>query len=238
MKQVESLIKNFDITANNLGFNKKLISKQTNVLIDKSVKPLQNLGTTVVEEAPNGSLISYDVYTRLLKDRVVFFGHQVTGEVVNVAIAQLLFLEMTESKKDIIMYINSGGGSVIDGLALIDVMNYITPDVSTVAIGMAASMGAVMLTSGAKGKRFALQSAEVMVHQPLGGLEGQYADMEIGLKHMERLKKRLYTILSDTSGKKYDHIHRICDRNYWMTPTEAKEEGFIDDILIKRHASN
>ena len=231
MNKIESLVKNFEITAQNLGYNKNVISKQTNTLIDKSIK---NLGTTVIEEAPNGSLISYDVYTRLLKDRVVFFGHQVTDEVVNVAIAQLLFLEMTDSKKDIVMYINSGGGGVISGLALIDVMNYIAPDVSTVAIGMAASMGAVMLTSGAKKKRFALQSAEIMVHQPLGGLEGQYSDMEIGLKHMARLKKRLYTILSETSGKEYDHIHKICDRNYWMTPEEAKNEGFIDEILTKR----
>jgi len=231
MDKVTSLIKGFEIASKTQGFGTKAISKQTNVLIDKTVK---NLGTTVVEEAPNGSLISYDVYTRLLKDRVVFFGHGVTDEVVNVAIAQLLFLEMTDAKKDVIMYINSGGGSVIAGLALIDVMNYISPDVNTVAVGMAASMGAVMVTSGAPKKRFALASAEIMVHQPLGGLEGQFSDMEIGLKHMERLKKKLYTILSDTSGKDYKHIHKICDRNYWMTPEEAKKEGFIDEILIKK----
>jgi len=231
MDKVTSLIKGFEIVSKTQGFSKKSISKQTNVLIDKTVK---NLGTTVVEEAPNGSLISYDVYTRLLKDRVVFFGHGVTDEVVNVAIAQLLFLEMTDAKKDVIMYINSGGGSVIAGLALIDVMNYIAPDVNTVAVGMAASMGAVMVTSGAPKKRFALESAEIMVHQPLGGLEGQFSDMEIGLKHMDRLKKKLYTILSKTSGKDYKHIHKICDRNYWMTPEEAKEEGFIDEILTKK----
>jgi len=231
MDKVTSLIKGFEIISKTQGFSKKSISKQTNVLIDKTVK---NLGTTVVEEAPNGSLISYDVYTRLLKDRVVFFGHGVTDEVVNVAIAQLLFLEMTDAKKDVIMYINSGGGSVIAGLALIDVMNYIAPDVNTVAVGMAASMGAVMVTSGAPKKRFALESAEIMVHQPLGGLEGQFSDMEIGLKHMERLKKKLYTILSNTSGQDYKHIHKICDRNYWMTPEEAKKEGFIDEILTKK----
>ena len=208
MDKVTSLIKGFEIISKTQGFSKKSISKQTNVLIDKTVK---NLGTTVVEEAPNGSLISYDVYTRLLKDRVVFFGHGVTDEVVNVAIAQLLFLEMTDAKKDVIMYINSGGGSVIAGLALIDVMNYIAPDVNTVAVGMAASMGAVMVTSGAPKKRFALESAEIMVHQPLGGLEGQFSDMEIGLKHMERLKKKLYTILSNTSGQDYKHIHNVPD---------------------------
>jgi ATP-dependent Clp protease protease subunit len=229
--QIQSLTQSFETTAKKIGYGKQAVSTQINKLIDKSVK---NLGTTVVEEAPNGSLISYDVYTRLLKDRVLFFGHSVTDEVVNVAISQMLFLEMADAKKDIVMYVNSGGGGVVSGLALIDVMDYIAPDVQTVAIGMAASMGAVIVTSGAPKKRFALQNTEIMIHQPLGGLEGQYSDMEIGLKHMERLKKTLYTILSKTSGKDYEHIHTICDRNYWMTAVEAKEHGFIDEVLTKR----
>lgn len=221
----------FETVGKNAGINKKTISSSTNKLIDHSIK---NLSQGIVEEAPNGSLIHYDVYTRLLKDRVVFFGHEVSTETVNIAIAQLLFLEMSDAKKDIAFYLSTGGGSVIDGLALRDIFDYITPDVSTVAVGMAASMGAILLTSGTPKKRYALQSAEIMVHQPLGGLQGQFSDMEIGLKHMDRLKKRLYTILSDTSGKSYEHIEKICDRNYWMTPTEAKEAGFIDEILIKR----
>jgi ATP-dependent Clp protease protease subunit len=231
MSNLNLLVSQFENISKENGYGKGIISKQTNKLIDLSVK---NLSPSVIEEASNGSLISYDVYTRLLKDRVVFFGHPVTDEAVNISIAQLLFLEMTDAKKDIIMYVNSPGGSVIAGLALIDVMNYITPDISTVAVGMSASMGAVMLTSGAPKKRYALKSAEIMVHQPLGGLDGQFSDMEIGLKHMARLKKQLYTILSNTSGKDYQHIEKICDRNYWMTPSEAKEEGFIDEILIKR----
>jgi ATP-dependent Clp protease, protease subunit len=229
--KIESIIQNFEGAAKFSGFSKPVISQYANKIIDNTVK---NISTTVVEEAPNGSLISYDVYTRLLKDRVIFFGHQVSDEVTNVAISQLLFLEMNDPKKDITLYINSPGGSVISGLSLINVMDFITPDVSTIAVGMAASMGAVILTSGAKGKRFALRDTEVMIHQVLGGTEGQHSDMMIALKQMTKLRTRLYEILAETSGQTFDEIEKKCDRNYWMSAEEAKSEGFIDAVLLKR----
>lgn len=231
MHELESIVRGFESTAKGLGYGNRQIGQQINKLVDLTPK---NLSTGVIEEAPNGSLINYDVYTRLLKDRVIFMGHPIGDDVVNVAIAQMLFLEMTEASKDITMYVNSPGGSVIAGNALVATMNYIAPDVSTVAIGMAASMGAIILTSGAAGKRLALADAEIMVHQPLGGLEGQYSDMKIGLEHMERLRKGLYEKLAKTSGRSFEYIEKICDRNFWMTPEQAKEEGFIDQVLTKR----
>ena len=231
---MENLIKGFEIVGKNAGFNKPVISTYVNKVIDYSIDPVKNLSPTVIEEAPNGSLISYDVYTRLLKDRIIFFGHAVADETVNIAIAQMLFLEMTDAKKDITLYINSGGGSVVAGLGFIDVMDYVSPDVSTVAIGMAASMGAVILTSGTKGKRFALPNSEVMIHQILGGAEGQFSDMEIRLNHMKRLKDKLYKILADTSGQTVKKIEEKSNRDYWMLAEEAKKEGFIDEVIRKK----
>lgn len=234
MKQKESLIKYFDITAHSLGYSKKIISNKTNTFIDKT----KNLGTTVVEEAPNGSLISYDVYTRLLKDRVIFFGHPVMDEVTNVAVAQLLFLEMTDAKRDITMYLNSPGGSTVAGKSLIDVMEYIVPDVSVVNIGMCASMGAVILACGAKSKRYALKSAKTMIHQVSTGMEGKSSDITVNYEQMIKEENSLYTILSEKSGQKFDLIKEKCKLDYWMNPTEAKDFGLIDDILTKRQTTN
>lgn len=225
---ITSILKGFETSGKQHGFGQKEISRGANKFIDLSVR---NLSTGIVEESRNGSQIHYDVYTRLLKDRIIFMGHAIGDDVVNIAIAQMLFLEMDKPSDDIKLYVNSPGGSVIAGNALVDTMNIIKPDVSTVAMGMAASMGAIILTSGHPGKRFALANAEIMVHQPLGGVEGQYSDMEIGMAHMKRLRKGLYEVLSKTSGKSFEYIEKICDRNYWMTPAEAKEEGFIDAIL-------
>jgi len=229
MKQIDSLIQNFEFNARKLGYNYKIISQQTNKLIDTV-----NISPSVVEEASNGSLISYDVYTRLLKDRVIFFGHPVMDEVTNITIAQLLFLEMTDSKKDIIMYLNSPGGSTVAGKSLIDVMEYITPDVSVVNIGMCASMGAVILACGTKGKRYALKSAKTMIHQVSTGMEGKSSDIAVNFEEMMKEEQSLYKILSAKSGQSYDIIKEKCKLDYWMTPTEAKEFGLIDETLEKR----
>ena len=231
MNQIESLTRTFETVAKKNGYRSKDVSMQVNKLIDKSVK---GLGTTVVEEAPNGSLISYDVYTRLLKDRVLFFGHQVMDEVTNIAVAQLLFLEMIDDKKDITMYLNSPGGSTGAGKSLIDVMEYITPDVSVVNIGMCASMGAVILACGTKGKRYALKSAKTMIHEVSTGMEGKSSSIAVSFEQMMKEEESLYTILAEKSGQTFEVIKEKCKMDYWMNPTEAKEFGLIDEVLLKR----
>lgn len=188
---------------------------------------------TVIEKSQFGER-AYDIYSRLLKDRIVFLGGPIDDYMANIVIAQLLHLEQEDPKKDISLYINSPGGSVVSGLAILDTMNHIKPDVSTVCVGMAASMGAVILSAGTKGKRYLLPNAEVMIHQVMGGMEGQASDIEINAKHILRTKERLNKILADNTGKTFAQVEKDADRDYWMTSEEAKKYGIIDKILTNK----
>jgi len=174
-----------------------------------------------------------DVFSRLMMDRIIFLGTGINDYVANIIQAQLLFLESSDAKRDITIYMNSPGGSVYAGLGIYDTIQYIQPDVAMVCTGMAASMGAVLLCCGTKGKRSALQHARVMIHQPLGGAEGQASDIEITAREIGKLKKELYEIISKHSGKEYDQVWKDSDRDYWMTAQEAKEYGMIDEVLIR-----
>lgn len=187
---------------------------------------------TVVEETNRGER-AYDIYSRLLKERVVFLGDQVTPETANIVIAQLLHLAYEDPKKDIKLYINSPGGSVYDGLAIIDTMNYIEPDVQTIGIGLQASMGAMLLSSGAKGKRYALPNARIMIHQPSSGTEGKITDQEIALKEGIYLKKRLAEMFAKNTGKALAQVEKDMDRDNWMSAQEAKDYGIIDEVIEK-----
>ncbi len=188
---------------------------------------------TVIEKTQFGER-AYDIYSRLLKERIVFLGGVINDDLANIIIAQLIFLESEDPKKDIVMYINSPGGSVTAGLAIMDAMNFIKPKVSTVAVGVAASMGAILLSAGAKGKRFALPNAEVMIHQPLGGTEGQAADIAIAAKNILKTKDNLYKILSKNTGKSIAQIEKDADRDFFMSADEAKKYGLVDDIIKPR----
>lgn len=187
---------------------------------------------TVVEETNRGER-AYDIYSRLLKERVVFLGDQVTPETANIVIAQLLHLAYEDPKKDIKLYINSPGGSVYDGLAIIDTMNYIEPDVQTIGIGLQASMGAMLLSSGTKGKRYALPNARIMIHQPSSGTEGKITDQEIALKEGIYLKKRLAEMFAKNTGKTLSQVEKDMDRDNWMSAQEAKDYGIIDEVIEK-----
>lgn len=174
-----------------------------------------------------------DVFSRLMMDRIIFLGTDVNDYSANVIQAQLLFLDQADPGKDVSIYINSPGGSVYAGLGIYDTMQYISSDVSTICTGMAASMAAVLLVAGEKGKRFALRHSRVMIHQPMGGAQGQASDIEITAREIQKLKKELYSIIADHSGQPFDKVERDSDRDYWMTAQEAKEYGMIDDVLIK-----
>lgn len=187
---------------------------------------------TVIEKSNFGER-AYDIYSRLLKDRVIFLGTGINDAVANNVIAQLLFLENQNPDKDITLYIHSPGGHVTAGLAIYDTMQYIKPDVSTVCIGMAASMGAVLLAGGAKGKRFALPNSEVMIHQPLGGIEGQASDISIHAAHILNTKNRLNKILAKHTGQKIDQVEKDTDRDNFLSPEQAKKYGLIDKIIEK-----
>ncbi|MFA6458327.1 MAG: ATP-dependent Clp endopeptidase proteolytic subunit ClpP [Patescibacteria group bacterium] len=202
----------------------------------KSTPSANYLIPTVIEKSPMGER-AYDIYSRLLKDRIVFLGSAIDDGVANNVIAQLLFLENENPKKDITLYIHSPGGHVTAGLAIYDTMQYIQPDVSTVCVGMAASMGAVLLAGGAKGKRFALPNAEIMIHQPLGGMEGQASDIAIHANHILKTKKRLNEILAKHSGASLAQIEKDTDRDNFLSPEDAKKYGrfgLIDAIVTKR----
>jgi ATP-dependent Clp protease protease subunit len=188
----------------------------------------------VVEQTHRGER-SYDIYSRLLKDRIVFLGTPVDDDVANVIIAQLLFLESEDPDKDISLYINSPGGSVTAGLAIYDTMQYVKPQVSTICLGQAASMGAFLLAGGAKGKRFAVPNARIMIHQLSGGFQGQGTDIEIHAREALRLKQRLNEILARHTGQPIERIEKDTDRDYFMGPGEAKEYGIIDDVIVHRH---
>jgi ATP-dependent Clp protease, protease subunit len=187
----------------------------------------------VVEQTHRGER-SYDIYSRLLKDRIVFLGTPVDDDVANVIMAQLLFLESEDPDKDISLYINSPGGSVTAGLAIYDTMSYVKPQVSTICLGQAASMGAFLLAGGAPGKRFALPNARIMIHQLSGGFQGTGSDVEIQAKEMMRLKQRLNEILAKHTKQPIERIERDTDRDYFMGPGEAKEYGIIDDVILKK----
>ncbi|WP_029420641.1 ATP-dependent Clp endopeptidase proteolytic subunit ClpP [Alicyclobacillus macrosporangiidus] len=184
----------------------------------------------VVEQTSRGER-AYDIYSRLLKDRIIFLGSPIDSDVANAVIAQLLFLAAEDPDKDIQMYINSPGGSVSAGLAIYDTMQHIKPDVSTICVGLAASMGAVLLAAGAKGKRFALPNSEVMIHQPLGGARGQATDIAIHAEHIIKTRQRLNKILSERTGQPLERVERDTDRDFFMSAEQAKEYGLIDQVI-------
>lgn len=203
--------------------------------ISDSINPINNsiLVPTVIEKTHQGER-AFDIYSRLLKDRVIFLGTQVESNMANLIIAQLLFLENEDPKKDITMYIHSPGGHVTAGLAIYDTMQYIKPDVSTVCLGMAASMGAVLLAGGAAGKRYCLPNAEVMIHQPLGGTEGQASDIRIHADHIIKTKDRLNHILAHHSKQPLKTIEKDTDRDFFMSAEQAKKYGLVDKIIEKK----
>jgi ATP-dependent Clp protease, protease subunit len=191
-----------------------------------------NMTPNIVEERQMRATV-LDVFSRLMADRIIFLGTGVDDYVANVVVAQLLFLESTDPKKDILMYINSPGGSVYAGLGMYDTMQYVRPDVATICTSLAASMGAVLLAGGASGKRSALPHARIMIHQPSGGAQGQSRDMEITVKQIIELRKELYEILATHSGKTFEQIEADSDRDYWMKAEEAKAYGLIDEVLYR-----
>lgn len=189
-----------------------------------------NLVPTVIEQSPRGER-AYDIYSRLLKDRIIMLGGGIDDQVANSVIAQLLFLDAQDPEKDIYLYINSPGGSVTAGLAIFDTMNFIKADVQTIAIGIAASMGSFLLAAGKKGKRFALPNAEIMIHQPLGGAQGQATEIEIAARHILKTRDRLNKILVERTGQDIEIIERDTDRDFFMTAEEAKDYGLVDEIM-------
>jgi ATP-dependent Clp protease protease subunit len=192
------------------------------------------ISPTIIEERQL-NIASMDVFSRLMMDRIIFLGVPIDDYVANIIQAQLLFLESTDPSKDIQIYFNTPGGSVHAGLGIYDTMQYITPDIATICTGMAASMGAVLLTAGTKGKRSALKHSRIMIHQPMGGAQGQAVDMEITVREILKLKKELYEIIANHSGNSVEKVEKDSDRDYWMTSDEAKEYGMIDEVLIRNN---
>ena len=190
-----------------------------------------NLIPTVIEQSSRGER-AYDIYSRLLKDRIIMLSGPIDDNTANSVIAQLLFLDAQDSEKDIYIYINSPGGSVSAGLAIFDTMNFIKADVQTIAMGMAASMGSFLLTAGEKGKRFALPNAEIMIHQPLGGAQGQATEIEIAARHILQTRERLNKILAERTGQAMEIIERDTDRDNYMTAQQAKDYGLIDEVMV------
>ncbi len=200
--------------------------------IDRYQHHVEDMTQYIIEERP-GNFRAIDVFTRLISDRIIFLGMAIDDQIANIITAQLLFLESTDPTKDIVMYINSPGGSVYAGLGIYDTMQYVKPDIATICTGLAASMGAVLLAAGTAKKRSALPHSRIMIHQPMGGAQGQAADMEISLKQILELKKDLYNILSKHTGKDYKQIEKDADRDFWMRAAEAKKYGVIDEVLEK-----
>lgn len=203
----------------------------SNTLNDYHKYQVNNLTPNIIEERPMNIAVM-DVYSRLMMDRIIFLGYPINDEVANIVTAQLLFLESTDRTRDIQMYINSPGGSVYSGLGVYDTMQYITPDVSTICIGMAASMGAVLMCAGTKGKRTALKHSRVMMHQPSGAIGGQATDIEITVGEIRKLKRELYDVIAFHTGKPLKQVEKDCDRDYWLTGEEAKEYGLVDEVLL------
>lgn len=192
---------------------------------------VENLTPYIIEERPL-NVASMDVFSRLMMDRIIFLGHPINDEVANIVTAQLLFLESTDRTRDVQIYINSPGGSVYSGLGVYDTMQYITPDVATICIGMAASMGAVLMCAGTKGKRTALRHSRVMLHQPSSGIGGQASDIDITVKEIRRVKLELYEIIAYHAGKTPAEVEADSDRDFWMSAAEAKEYGLVDEVLL------
>lgn len=203
----------------------------SNTLNDYIQHNVTNLTPNIIEERPMNIAVM-DVYSRLMMDRIIFLGYPITDEVANIVTAQLLFLESTDRARDIQMYINSPGGSVYAGLGMYDTMQFISPDVATICTGMAASMGAVLMCAGAKGKRTALKHSRIMMHQPSSGVGGQASDIEITVSEILKLKKELYEIIAEHSGQDFEKVSKDCNRDYWMTALEAKEYGLVDEVLV------
>ncbi|HEV7121277.1 MAG TPA: ATP-dependent Clp protease proteolytic subunit [Candidatus Paceibacterota bacterium] len=202
--------------------------------MNKSISPSSSMLVPMVLEKSQFGERAYDIYSRLLKDRIIFLGGPIDDDVANLIISQLLFLETEDPKRDIWLYVNSPGGHVHSGLAIVDAMNHVKPDVATVGLGMAASMGSIILASGAKGKRFALPNTDIMIHQPHGGAEGQASDIEISAKRIISLRERLNKILAKQSGQPLEKIERDVDRDFYMSAEEAKKYGLIDQVYKTR----
>ena len=198
--------------------------------VDKYVRVVENMTRSVIEERPT-RFAEIDVFSRLIMDRIIFLGLPVDDNISNIITAQLLFLQSTDAKKDIQLYVNSPGGGVYAGLGIYDTMQYVTPDIATICTGLAASMAAILLSGGAKGKRSALPHARIMIHQPMSGMQGPASDMEISLKQTLSVKKDLYEILARHTGQKYEKIEKDSDRDFWLKAAEAKEYGLIDEVL-------
>lgn len=211
---------------------KKYATKHLGISSMKVDHHIDNLTPYIIEERTR-NISQLDIFSRLMMDRIIFLGVPINDEVANIIMGQLLFLENTDPNRDIQIYINSPGGSVYAGLGIYDTMQFISSDVATICCGMAASMGAVLMCAGAAGKRSALKHSRVMIHQPLGGTQGQASDMEITVKEINKLKKELYTIISDHSGQSYKKVEKDSDRDYWMTSQEALDYGMVDEILTK-----
>ena len=209
-----------------LGMNGLALDEYTSQVSNSYISP------TIIEERKL-NVAQMDVFSRLMMDRIIFLGTQVDDYTANVIQAQLLYLDSADPGKDVSIYVNSPGGSVYAGLGIYDTMQYIQSDVSTICTGMAASMAAVLLVAGQKGKRFALKHSRVMIHQPMGGIQGQASDIEITSREILKLKKELYTIISEHSGQPYDKVYADSDRDYWMTSAEAAEYGMIDKVLTR-----
>jgi ATP-dependent Clp protease, protease subunit len=213
-----------------LGMNGLTIDQYQRSIQDSNIPQITNMTRAIIEERPM-NFREVDVFSRLMADRIIFFGTGVDDTIANIVIAQMLFLESADSKKDIMMYINSPGGSVYAGMGIYDTMQYIRPDVATICTSLAASMGAVLLAGGAAGKRSSLPHARIMIHQPSGGAQGQSKDIEITAKEIVKLRDELYEILAFHSGKTKEQIDADSDRDYWMKAEEAKTYGLIDEVL-------
>jgi ATP-dependent Clp protease protease subunit len=203
----------------------------SNTLNDYNKYEVTNLTPNIIEERPMNVAVM-DVYSRLMMDRIIFLGYPINDEVANIVIAQLLFLDSTDRHRDIQMYINCPGGSVYSGMGMYDTMQYVSPDISTICIGMAASMGSVLLTAGTKGKRTALKHSRIMIHQPTGAIGGQASDIEITVNEIKKIKRELYDIYVTHTGKTLKQIEKDSDRDYWLTSEEAKEYGLVDEVLL------
>ena len=214
-----------------LGINSLYVDEY--VKLTAEAKGVYNLTPNIIEERQMNA-VAMDIFSRLMMDRIIFLGVPIYDDVANIIMGQLLFLESANPNRDIQIYVNSPGGSVYAGLAIYDTMQYIGSDVATICTGMAASMAAVLMSAGEKGKRTALPHSRIMIHQPLGGAQGQASDIEITYKEISKLKKELYDILSDHTGQPYDRIEKDSDRDYWMTADEAKKYGMIDEVLGHR----
>lgn len=215
-----------DFAVKHLGMNGNSLDQYTSSITSSYISP------TIIEERQL-NVAQMDVFSRLMMDRIIFMGTQIDDYTANVIQAQLLYLDSSDPGKDVAIYINSPGGSVYAGLGIYDTMQYISSDVSTICTGMAASMAAVLLVAGEKGKRFALKHSRVMIHQPMGGAQGQASDIEITAREIQKLKKELYTIIAEHSGQTYDKVYADSDRDYWMTSEEAAAYGMIDRILTR-----